>query len=135
MNGYVQTAFGRFKQFFLEAATVEPPNERFGYDEYTDVIQVTKPVIYISVKEIIRTHSVILYSLTLFTCSLILLPLSLLSSLFLLFLSLPLSPLSPSPPSLCLSLALSLTHTHFTLILHFLFSLAKNPSTIILPSQ
>ena len=58
MNVYIQTAFQKFKQFFLEASTVEPPSSRFGYDEYTDVIMLTKPVIYISVKELIRTHSV-----------------------------------------------------------------------------
>lgn len=59
MNGYIQTAFQKFKQFFLEASTVEPPSSRFGYDEYTDVIMLTKPVIYISVKELIRTHSLL----------------------------------------------------------------------------
>ena len=63
MNGYIQQAFQRFKQFFLAASTVEPPNQRFGYDEYTDVIMVTKPVIYITVKEVLRTHTVSLYIL------------------------------------------------------------------------
>ena len=58
MNGYIQQAFQRFKSFFLAASTVEPPSQKFGYDEYTDVIMLTKPVIYISVKELIRTHTV-----------------------------------------------------------------------------
>ena len=63
MNGYIQKAFERFKQFFLAASTVDPPNQKFGYDEYTDVIMVTKPVIYITVKEVLRTHTVSLYIL------------------------------------------------------------------------
>ena len=58
MNGYILKAFDRFKQFFLDASTVESPRQRFGYDGYTDVIMLTKPVIYISVKELIRTHTV-----------------------------------------------------------------------------
>ena len=35
--------------------------EKFGIDEYSDVIMLTKPVIYISVKEICSTHSVSLF--------------------------------------------------------------------------
>ena len=63
MNSYIQKAFERFKQFFLAASTVDPPNQKFGYDEYTDVIMVTRPVIYITVKEVLRTHTVSLYML------------------------------------------------------------------------
>jgi hypothetical protein len=59
MNEYIQKAFDKFKQFFLAASTVDPPNQKFGYDEYTDVIMVTKPVIQISVKELIRTHTLL----------------------------------------------------------------------------
>ena len=58
MNGYIQKAFEKFKEFFLAASTVESPAEKFGYDEYTDVIMLTKPVIYITVKELLRTHTV-----------------------------------------------------------------------------
>ena len=44
--------------FFLQASTVASAEEKFGIDEYSDVIMLTKPVIYISVKEICSTHSV-----------------------------------------------------------------------------
>ena len=44
--------------FFLQASTVPSAEEKFGIDEYSDVIMLTKPVIYISVKEICSTHSV-----------------------------------------------------------------------------
>ena len=46
------------RDFFSKASTVETAEERFGIDEYSDVIMLTKPVIYISVKEVVSTHSV-----------------------------------------------------------------------------
>ncbi len=58
MNDYIKQSFQKFKQFFLQASTVQPPSSQYGYDEYNDVIMLTKPVIYITVKELIRTHTV-----------------------------------------------------------------------------
>ncbi len=46
------------REFFLRASTVDPPDKRLGIDEYSDVTMLTKPIIYISVKEICSTHSV-----------------------------------------------------------------------------
>lgn len=46
------------RDFFSKASTVETAEEKFGIDEYSDVIMLTKPVIYISVKEVVSTHSV-----------------------------------------------------------------------------
>jgi hypothetical protein len=48
----------------LQASTVASAEEKFGIDEYSDVIMLTKPVIYISVKEICSTHSVSLFLMT-----------------------------------------------------------------------
>jgi len=60
MNPYIKEAFGRFREFFLRASTVVPPDQRLGIDEYSDVTMLTKPVIYISVKEICSTHSLLI---------------------------------------------------------------------------
>lgn len=48
------------RRFFLEVSTVEEPEGHFNIDEYTDVVMVTKPVIYISVQEICDTHTLLL---------------------------------------------------------------------------
>lgn len=50
----------RFRRFFLEVSTVEEPEDHFNIDEYTDVVMVTKPAIYISVQEICDTHTLLL---------------------------------------------------------------------------
>lgn len=34
------------------------PEEKFNMDKYTDLVTVSKPVIYISIEEIINTHLV-----------------------------------------------------------------------------
>lgn len=47
-----------FRDFFLRASTVETAESKFGIDEYSDVIMLAKPVIYISAKEICSTHQV-----------------------------------------------------------------------------
>jgi len=44
----------------LEVSTVEEPETRFNIDEYTDVVMLTKPTIYISVQEICDTHTLLL---------------------------------------------------------------------------
>ncbi|XP_062516827.1 ras GTPase-activating-like protein IQGAP2 isoform X2 [Corticium candelabrum] len=60
INPYIQEAFVKFKSFFLRASTVEDAEIHFSIDEYTDVVTLTKPTIYISVKEMISTHSLLL---------------------------------------------------------------------------
>ncbi|XP_074632574.1 ras GTPase-activating-like protein IQGAP1 isoform X3 [Acropora palmata] len=60
LNAYIAEAHQRFKRFFLEVSTVEEPENHFNIDEYTDVIMVTKPAIYISVQEICDTHTLLL---------------------------------------------------------------------------
>lgn len=46
------------RDFFLRASTVETAESKFGIDEYSDVIMLAKPVIYISAKEVCSTHQV-----------------------------------------------------------------------------
>ena len=47
-----------FRDFFLYASTVETLEAKFGIDEYSDVIMLAKPVIYISAIDICLTHQV-----------------------------------------------------------------------------
>lgn len=44
--------------FFQAACDVPAPEEKFNVDEYSDMVTLSKPVIYISIEEIINTHSV-----------------------------------------------------------------------------
>ncbi|XP_048583306.1 ras GTPase-activating-like protein IQGAP1 isoform X2 [Nematostella vectensis] len=60
LNGYIAEAHKKFKKFFLDVSTVEDPESRFNIDEYTDVVLLTKPIIYISVQEICDTHTLLL---------------------------------------------------------------------------
>lgn len=47
-----------FRNFFQAACDVPEPEEKFNIDEYSDMVTLSKPVIYISIEEIINTHSV-----------------------------------------------------------------------------
>lgn len=46
------------RNFFQAACDVPEPEEKFNIDEYSDMVTLSKPVIYISIEEIINTHSV-----------------------------------------------------------------------------
>uniref|UniRef100_A0ABI7Z8A4 IQ motif containing GTPase activating protein 2 n=1 Tax=Felis catus TaxID=9685 RepID=A0ABI7Z8A4_FELCA len=60
MNNYLSETYHEFRKYFKEACNVPEPEETFNMDKYTDVVTVSKPVIYISVEEIISTHSLLL---------------------------------------------------------------------------
>ena len=47
-----------FRKYCLSACEVEEPELKFNIDQYTDLTLITKPVIYISVQEIVDTHQV-----------------------------------------------------------------------------
>ena len=44
----------------MSACNVEEPEVRFNVDQYSDVTMIAKPVVYISVGEIVDTHQVTL---------------------------------------------------------------------------
>lgn len=50
------------RNFFQAACDVPEPEEKFNIDEYSDMVTLSKPVIYISIEEIINTHSVSEYT-------------------------------------------------------------------------
>ncbi|XP_025293990.3 ras GTPase-activating-like protein IQGAP2 isoform X2 [Canis lupus dingo] len=60
MNNYLSETYHEFRKYFKEACNVPEPEEKFNMDKYTDVVTVSKPVIYISIEEIISTHSLLL---------------------------------------------------------------------------
>uniref|UniRef100_A0A8C2FK71 IQ motif containing GTPase activating protein 2 n=1 Tax=Cyprinus carpio TaxID=7962 RepID=A0A8C2FK71_CYPCA len=57
MNSYISQTYQRFRGFFQAACDVPAPEEKFNVDEYSDMVTLSKPVIYISIEEIINTHS------------------------------------------------------------------------------
>ncbi|XP_069348349.1 ras GTPase-activating-like protein IQGAP2 isoform X1 [Eulemur rufifrons] len=60
MNNYLSKTYQEFRKYFKEACNVPEPEEKFNMDKYTDLVTVSKPVIYISIEEIISTHSLLL---------------------------------------------------------------------------
>uniref|UniRef100_A0A8C5ANR7 IQ motif containing GTPase activating protein 2 n=1 Tax=Gadus morhua TaxID=8049 RepID=A0A8C5ANR7_GADMO len=60
MNNYISQTYQRFRQFFQAACDVPEPEEKFNVDEYSDMVTLSKPIIYISIEEIINTHSLLL---------------------------------------------------------------------------
>uniref|UniRef100_A0A4W5MGS5 IQ motif containing GTPase activating protein 2 n=1 Tax=Hucho hucho TaxID=62062 RepID=A0A4W5MGS5_9TELE len=58
MNNYISQTYQNFRVFFQAACDVPEPEEKFNVDEYSDMVTLCKPVIYISIDEIINTHSV-----------------------------------------------------------------------------
>lgn len=48
-----------FRSKFLHAACDVPaPEERFNIDEYSEMVILNKPIIYISISELLNTHKV-----------------------------------------------------------------------------
>ncbi|KAH0628012.1 hypothetical protein JD844_008660 [Phrynosoma platyrhinos] len=60
MNTYLSQTYEKFRNFFQAACVVSEPEEKFNIDEYSDMVTLSKPVIYISIEEIINTHSLLL---------------------------------------------------------------------------
>ncbi|XP_048383116.1 ras GTPase-activating-like protein IQGAP2 isoform X2 [Stegostoma tigrinum] len=60
MNAYLSQTYQKFRNFFQLACDVPEPEEKFNVDEYSDMVTLSKPVIYISIEEIINTHSLLL---------------------------------------------------------------------------
>ncbi|XP_061585009.1 ras GTPase-activating-like protein IQGAP2 [Cololabis saira] len=60
MNNYISQTFEKFRLFFQSACDVPEPEEKFNIDEYSDMVNLSKPIIYISIEEIINTHSLLL---------------------------------------------------------------------------
>uniref|UniRef100_A0A8B9BPL3 IQ motif containing GTPase activating protein 3 n=1 Tax=Anser brachyrhynchus TaxID=132585 RepID=A0A8B9BPL3_9AVES len=60
VNRYLEDTHGKFRRFIAAACRVPEPEERFNVDEYSEMVAVAKPVIYITVGELIDTHKLLL---------------------------------------------------------------------------
>uniref|UniRef100_A0A8D0A3G0 IQ motif containing GTPase activating protein 1 n=1 Tax=Sander lucioperca TaxID=283035 RepID=A0A8D0A3G0_SANLU len=60
INEYLSSSHQKFRRFFLAACDVPSLEDKFNVDQYSDLVTVTKPVIYISIGEIINTHTLLL---------------------------------------------------------------------------
>uniref|UniRef100_A0A671M9K6 Ras GTPase-activating-like protein IQGAP1 n=1 Tax=Sinocyclocheilus anshuiensis TaxID=1608454 RepID=A0A671M9K6_9TELE len=62
INEYLSNSYQKFryKRFFLSACDVPSLEDKFNVDQYSDLVTLTKPVIYISIGEIINTHTLLL---------------------------------------------------------------------------
>ncbi|XP_041369796.1 ras GTPase-activating-like protein IQGAP1 isoform X2 [Gigantopelta aegis] len=60
MNDYIRVSHEKFKKYCLQACAVEEPEVKFNVDQYSEVTMITKPVIYISVQEVVNTHQLLL---------------------------------------------------------------------------
>ncbi|NXD65361.1 IQGA1 protein, partial [Eolophus roseicapillus] len=60
INEYLLQSYQKFRRFFQSACEVPELQDKFNIDEYSDLVTLTKPVIYISIGEIINTHTLLL---------------------------------------------------------------------------
>ncbi|XP_069463247.1 ras GTPase-activating-like protein IQGAP3 isoform X1 [Ambystoma mexicanum] len=60
LNEYLAEIHGKFRRFICAACSVSEPEDRFNVDEYSEMLNVIKPVIYMTVLELINTHKVLL---------------------------------------------------------------------------
>uniref|UniRef100_A0A8C6YTL1 IQ motif containing GTPase activating protein 3 n=1 Tax=Nothoprocta perdicaria TaxID=30464 RepID=A0A8C6YTL1_NOTPE len=60
VNCYLEDTHKKFREFISAACCVPEPEERFNMHEYSEMVAVAKPVIYITVGELINTHKLLL---------------------------------------------------------------------------
>ncbi|KAM7382787.1 hypothetical protein PAMP_002497 [Pampus punctatissimus] len=60
LNQYISQTHAKFRKFLLGLCDVPEPEDRFSMDEYSELLIVNKPVIYISVSELLSTHKLLL---------------------------------------------------------------------------
>ncbi|KAK1205473.1 IQGA3 protein, partial [Pygoscelis papua] len=60
VNQYLEDTHNKFRRFISAACCVPEPEDRFNVDEYSEMVAMAKPVIYITVGELINTHKLLL---------------------------------------------------------------------------
>ncbi|XP_058016646.1 ras GTPase-activating-like protein IQGAP3 isoform X2 [Ahaetulla prasina] len=60
INQYLEETHEKFRAFINAACLVPEPEERFKLDKYSELVAITKPVIYITVGELVNTHKLLL---------------------------------------------------------------------------
>uniref|UniRef100_F7BIE5 Ras-GAP domain-containing protein n=1 Tax=Monodelphis domestica TaxID=13616 RepID=F7BIE5_MONDO len=60
LNYYVSETFKKFRYEQPEVCNVPEPEDKFNIDEFTDIVTINKPTIYMTIEEIINIHSLLL---------------------------------------------------------------------------
>ncbi|XP_028281626.1 ras GTPase-activating-like protein IQGAP3 isoform X2 [Parambassis ranga] len=60
LNQYISQTHSKFRRFLQSVCDVPEPEERFSMDEFSELLIVNRPVIYISVSELMNTHKLLL---------------------------------------------------------------------------
>ncbi|XP_078100595.1 ras GTPase-activating-like protein IQGAP3 isoform X2 [Sander vitreus] len=60
LNQYISQTHSKFRKFLVCVCDVPEPEDRFNMDEYSELLIVNKPVVYISVSELLNTHTLLL---------------------------------------------------------------------------
>ncbi|XP_034721405.1 ras GTPase-activating-like protein IQGAP3 [Etheostoma cragini] len=60
LNQYISQTHRRFRKFLGGVCDVPEPEDRFNMDEYSELLIVNKPVVYMSVSELLNTHTLLL---------------------------------------------------------------------------
>ncbi|KAF4021228.1 hypothetical protein G4228_013169 [Cervus hanglu yarkandensis] len=60
LNDYLEETHLKFRRFICRACQVLEPEERFAVDEYSDMVAVAKPMVYITMGELVNTHRLLL---------------------------------------------------------------------------
>nr|XP_021537641.1 ras GTPase-activating-like protein IQGAP3 [Neomonachus schauinslandi] len=60
LNDYLEETHLKFRRFVCRACQVSEPEERFAMDEYSDMVAVAKPIVYITVGELVNMHRLLL---------------------------------------------------------------------------
>uniref|UniRef100_A0A667YS54 IQ motif containing GTPase activating protein 3 n=1 Tax=Myripristis murdjan TaxID=586833 RepID=A0A667YS54_9TELE len=60
LNDYISQTHAKFRSFLRAVCDVPEPEERFDMDEYSELVIVNRPVIYISISELLNTHKLLL---------------------------------------------------------------------------
>ena len=60
LNGFIKECHDRMRSYFYDICIVQDSDEYFGIDEFSDFIVITKPVVYLTPKEICDTQKILL---------------------------------------------------------------------------
>nr|XP_054596875.1 ras GTPase-activating-like protein IQGAP3 [Nothobranchius furzeri] len=60
LNQYISQTHSKFRRFLVSVCDVPDPEDRFNMDEYSELLIVHKPIVYISVSELLSTHKLLL---------------------------------------------------------------------------
>ncbi|XP_017295443.1 ras GTPase-activating-like protein IQGAP3 [Kryptolebias marmoratus] len=60
LNQYISQVHSKFRRFLQSVCDVPEPEDRFCMDKYSELLIVNRPVVYISVSELLNTHKLLL---------------------------------------------------------------------------